>query len=295
MKQGVDQLLYEYLASVTAETQQHMPPQRRTRYIQEVRERIEKRRAELGVASADEMRRVLDEFGSAEQLVARDLGLAEPVEATETRPPPPANGRRPLGVLSRPVNLRRAPPPWRGGPRRTRLHQRPVKSPKRQSPPEGFEPREGILGRMSPGVVFVRCAHGVRKSPTSAAAAFFYLISAIIFPLTVFWPLAAAQVAFGGFWKRMDRWVALGVPLATTVVGMALWPGEAPYLDTIIQESFLATGVWGLRAGAFVCAFYLFVRMARIVTDIRVDAGHFPVTGDTPFRSATGKFADKSA
>lgn len=294
MKQGVDQLLYEYLAKITAETQQHLPSSRRTRYIQEVRERIERRRAEREVTSSDAMQRVLDEFGPPEQLVARDLGLDEPVEPTEARPSRPPHGRRPLGILSQPVNLKRAPPPWRGGPRRTRLHPRPATAPNRRHLPEGYEPREGIIGRMSPGVVFVRCAHGIRKSPTSAAAALFYLISAIIFPLTILWPLAAAQVAFGGFWKRMDRWVGLGVPLGATVVGMALWPGDAPYLDTIIQESFLATGVWGLRAGAFVCAFYLFVRMARIVTDIRVDAGHFPVTGDTPFGSATGKSADKS-
>lgn len=81
--------------------------------------------------------------------------------------------------------------------------------------------------------------------------------------------------------------------MAATSVGMALWPGEAPYIDLVLQQSFLDTGIWGLRAAAVACAFYLGVRMSRIVAHERMQAGQFPVTGDTPFGSSSGKSSKK--
>lgn len=297
MDHSVDRLLLEYLAQVGDAAQQHLPPQRRPKYIGDVRQRIEKERDAAKVSTEAEMRRVLGKFGDPEDLVARDCA---PVSGGDDEGGSDRNrrraprGRRTIGILARPVSYKRAPPPWKGGPRRTQLHHREATGASR-SPllPPRHRPVEGVLGRFSLGVVFVRIANGARRHPLDVAAVVLYLLAGLIAQLTFLWPLAAAQVAFSKAWRHRDKWVALGVPLAATSVGMALWPGEAPYIDLVLQQSFLDTGIWGLRAAAVACAFYLGVRMSRIVAHERMQAGQFPVTGDTPFGSSSGKSSKK--
>lgn len=304
MAQGVDLLVLEYLAEVTSAAQ-HLPPKLRTDYVHRLREQIERRRAEAKATTEAQMRRILREFGDPADLVARQLENAsspgaDPDADAGTSPDSGRSARRsvrrPLGLLSRPVTLVRAPPPWRGGPRRTELRRRSEASagpPPR--PPRGYVPAEGTLGRYSPGVVFVRCVHGARRNPLAALAALLYLVCGLIGQITVLWPLAAVQVAFGRPWLAADKWVALGLPVLGTALGMALWPGQAPYIDLFIQESFQATGVMGLRATIVVCAFFLLLRLSRIVAARRSRAGHFPVTGDTPFGQSPRNPPEKNA
>jgi hypothetical protein len=301
MEQAADQLLLEYLARVGAEAQSRLPSRRRTQYIAEVRQRIEKERDKAKVRSAADMKRLLDRFGPADRLVAADLdsgvgrGDGKADDDTSASSRATKAQRRKLGVLARPVSYKRAPPPWKGGPRQTRLYRRNEQDPAQPpaEPPSGAAPVEGVLGRFSPGVIFVRVLHGARSHPTAVGAALLYLVTGLIGWLTVLWPIAAAQVAFGRPWRRVDKWLGLGVPTAATIVGMALWQGEAAHIDLVIQESFVATGIWGLRAAVVACGFLLLLRMSRIVAEERVRAGHFPVTGDTPLGPSLGKAPEK--
>jgi hypothetical protein len=75
--------------------------------------------------------------------------------------------------------------------------------------------------------------------------------------------LGIAFVVLSRVWAVRDRWIAVLVPLLACVVGMALWTGDADFVDQYIQRSLADYGVIGLGLGSLVSVVYLYPRAAR--------------------------------
>ncbi|MDS1270197.1 hypothetical protein RIF23_07810 [Lipingzhangella sp. LS1_29] len=311
MSQQADQLILDYLAKIGTEAAPYLTPTKRRHYIDQVRERID---SQLSSERGEhEVRRVLDRLGTPRELVVRECGdtahdtsnsaapngrataaegdAAETDEEAMTSP----SGRRDIGVLARPVRLRRAPPPWKGGPKRTTFYRRETARSTEDTPggasaqsPNGtastsgeLPPWEGRKWQLHPGLVFVRLLYAAKHYPLDIVALLVYLISGLISAVSFLWPIAAVQLVLGRLWHTADRWVGVGVPLVATMVAMALWDSSAweeqygwePYPDEYLLHSLLDTGLLGLQIATVACFFYLAWRAARIVRapNARVD------------------------
>lgn len=279
MSQQADQLILDYLAQIGMEAGTYLGPTGRRRYIEQVRERIE---SQLPTTrNVQQVHRVLQRLGDPQQLVAQDCAEPRENRTAEGSGGGSAqkgghNGRRGIGVLSRPVLLRRAPPPWRGGPRRATFYRRDDAAGSASDSAEtgnSLPAWEGRKWQVNPGLVFVRLVYAAKHYPLDVLALTVYLISGLISALTFLWPIAAVQLVLGRLWRTVDRWVAFGVPFAATVVGMALWDSSAwveqrgwePYPDEYLLHSLLDTGVLGLQIATVACFFYLAWRASRIV------------------------------
>ncbi|WP_316042190.1 hypothetical protein [Nocardiopsis sp. CNR-923] len=95
--------------------------------------------------------------------------------------------------------------------------------------------------------------------------------------LAFVWVLAAALIVLSQVWSTRDKWVGVGLPLASCAVAMALWNGEAKFIDRYIQESLPATGVIGLGLACLATFLYLYPRALRSAL-----AGARPVGADQP-------------
>ncbi|GAA3727754.1 hypothetical protein HDA32_000297 [Spinactinospora alkalitolerans] len=275
MSERSDQLVLEYLAKVGDAAHQYLPPRRRTAYITELRGRIEDACRSARARDPEQVRRVLRGFGDPAALAARECADppqdAEAARESRTGPEAPtgpvesaasdkaATSAKPskgglTGGFARQVRLQRDPPPWRGGPKRSR--------PRRIATREGADGGP-TPGGLSPGDLVPGLLAAVRRHPAELFAIAVYLVSALVGAAAFLWVIAAVQVGLSRVWDRSDKRVAVGVPIAATVAGMLLWPGEAPYIDEMIRLSLLDTGLVGMRLAVGGCALYLAVRIAR--------------------------------
>lgn len=104
----------------------------------------------------------------------------------------------------------------------------------------------------------------VRTYPAEAAAMGLMLLTVPWWmDLSFMWVLAAALVALSQVWNGLDTGIGIGLPVLSCVLGMALWSGDARYIDEYILESLAATGVIGLGLANLVCVLYLFPRVLR--------------------------------
>lgn len=273
MTERAEQLVLEYLAKASDAAQQYLLPTRRTAYVAELRGRIDAARAKgKGRGDDDErVRRVLRRFGDPVALVERevaeeadtggaaDSGAADPEQTTHA-----VNGAKPkrsMGKFAQPVRLERDPPPWRGGPKRSTLRRR---SDLGGETGTGGRRSGGGLGENSPAMLMLWLATAARRHPMDVFSLALYLVSGIITAIAFVWIIGAVQVLLSSVWAVNDKWIAVGVPVAATAIGMALWQGEAPFIDQVILESLLDTGLVGLRIGVIASAAVLAVRIARI-------------------------------
>lgn len=250
MNQRSEQLVLDYLSEVGLELHGRMTAQERTAYLAGVRSRIDARRAAAG-HDVDTVRGILRGLGTPRDLVERDLdGRDLDVEDDELIP-------------SRPRHADRPPPPWRGGPDRgirsllegpgqTELRIRGRRADRGDRPGQGDRPDRG-------GPVAV-----LRRHPPEAAALLLLLLAVPWWwDLAFLWVLGAALILLSQVWPARDKWIGVGLPLLSCALGMALWSGEAEFVDEYVQESLTATGVIGLGAASLVCAVYLYSRLPR--------------------------------
>lgn len=248
MSERAEQLVLSYLSRVGDAAYGALTPRHRASYLADLRSRIEAACIGGKATQVEDVRRVLDEFGDPAELVSREC-------ATDAVPSSPKGSGAAVtpeeeSQPENPMRVRRDPPPWRGG------------------PDGGWLGRGGAFGHPSGGIAPVRAfgdlARAARRNPPELVTVLLYLASAASSGLAAVWLLGAALAALSRVWTRRDKWVALGVPIAATALGMLLWPGEAPYIDQVLLGSLAETGVYGLRTAAVCVAFYLAVRTARI-------------------------------
>ncbi|PSK99670.1 hypothetical protein CLV63_103397 [Murinocardiopsis flavida] len=281
MTERAEQLVLEYLAKASDAAQQYLLPTRRTAYVADLRDRIDAARAKGKGDDDARVRQVLRRFGDPVALVARevaekaeaeraaaDSGAADPERTTHA-----VSGKKPkrsLGRLAQPVRLERDPPPWRGGPKRSRLRRRadidpaPAGGAKTAFTGGGGSAGGGGLRENSPAMLMLWFATAARRYPMDVFSIALYLVSGLITAIAFVWVIGAVQVVLSSVWEVNDKWVAVGVPVAATAIGMALWQGNAPFIDQVILESLLDTGLIGLRIGVAASAVVLAVRIARI-------------------------------
>ncbi|WP_150240730.1 hypothetical protein [Nocardiopsis quinghaiensis] len=250
MTQRSEQLVLDYLSEVGLVLYGHMTAKERTAYLTSVRSRINARRAAAGRDDADTVRGILRGFGSPRDLVEREVaGRDLDIEDDELIPP-------------RPVHAHRPPPPWRGGPSRGLLSLL-------EGPGQAYVHIRGrradraARGDRGPGPL-----HGlasVARHTPGEAVALLLLLAAVPWwwNLSFLWVLGAALILLSQVWAARDKWIGVGLPLLSCAVGMALWAGDARFVDQYVQESLAATGVVGLGLASLVCAVYLYPRALR--------------------------------
>ena len=253
MTQRSEQLVLDYLSEVGLVLHGRMTPRERTAYLTEVRSRIDARRAAAESDGPETVRGILRGFGSPEDLVERDIaGRDLDIEDEELIPPRPRHADRP-------------PPPWRGGPsrglrslvegpRQTDIHITGRHADRAARAARSTAARGGPRGAVAL----------VRHHPAEATALGLMLLTVPwALDLAYLWVLGAALVVLSRVWTGRDKWVGVGVPLLACLLGMALWNGEARFVDQYIQESLASTGVVGLALGSLVCVVYLYPRVRR--------------------------------
>ncbi|WP_116246195.1 hypothetical protein [Nocardiopsis sp. FIRDI 009] len=241
MSQRSEQLVLDYLSEVGLILHGRMTARERTAYLADLRSRIDARRAAEGDPGPDAVRDVLRCFGTPEDLVRRECeGRDLDIQDDELIPPKPAQANR-------------EPPPWRGGPNRGLLALLDRSG--------GPKDDAAVAGRPGPlrGVALL-----VRACPGEAAALGLMLLTVPWWwELAFVWVLAAALVVLSRVWSTRDKWVGVGLPVASCAVAMLLWDGEAKFVDRYIQESLPDTGVIGLGLACLATAVYLYPRALR--------------------------------
>lgn len=241
MTPQAEQLVLNYLSSVGQASYGYLTARRRSAYLVELRSRIDQ--ACGGSAGSEEVQRVLAGFGTPEELVVREC--AEAPEGEED-----GDGATDDNAGA-PRHADREPPPWRGGPDHGLFGGAGVTAVRGRA---GEASREALAG----------LASAARMYPPEVFAIGIYLVSVLIGEVALVWAVGAVLVILSDVWTRRDKGVAVAVPLAATAVGMALWQGDAPYIDQIILISLVETGAIGLRLATLGCVCYLVVRIMRI-------------------------------
>ncbi len=270
MTEQPDRLVLEYVSRVGEAAYGAVPSRRRVAFLAEVRARLDEACAAAGARTAEEVREVLRAFGDPEEVVDAELaalagegGGAEDAEDGADGSGGGGPGGSGKGARGERVYRRREPPPWRGGPETGWLGARAgtgravAVGPERGSPIVTTRSARSTAGRAA-GTVGALLAH-----PAELVALLLHLAGAVLGAAAPLWPVAAVMVGLSGVWRRRDKWVLVGGPIAATAVGMALWPGEAPYVDQYLLGSLADTGVVGLRAALAGCALYMLVRIAK--------------------------------
>ncbi|ASU82251.1 hypothetical protein CDO52_05135 [Nocardiopsis gilva YIM 90087] len=260
-------MVLAYLAQVGDAAYGRLSHRQRARFIGDLRGRINAACAAANARSPERVRRILREFGDPEDVVLRACrqgpGMADEQVVDGAALGDGADGGdegegesegRGWAGSERPMpahRVHRDPPPWRGGPDRSWL---------RGASGARGDADAGSSRATGPGPIDV-----ARRYPAEALTIGIYLISGIIGGIVFLWLLGAVLAVLSRVWSRVDRWVAVVVPVAATVGGMALWQGEAPYVDQFIMASLLDTGVIGLRVAAVACGLYFALRLMRLV------------------------------
>lgn len=242
MNQRSEQLVLDYLSEVGLASYGHLTAKERTAFLAQLRSKIDERRRAAPDDHVDTVRGILRGFGSAEDVVERECGGRNlDLEDNELIP-------------DRPRHTSRPPPPWRGGPSMGLL-EGPGQT---DMEVRGKKARTRSTGTLR-GIALV-----VRTHPAEAAAMGLMLLTVPWWmDLAFVWVLAAALIALSQVWDGRDTWIGIGLPVLSCVLGMALWTGDARYVDEYILESLTATGVIGLGLADLVCVFYLFPRVLR--------------------------------
>lgn len=243
MTQRSEQLVLDYLSEVGLVLHGRLTARERTAYLADLRARIDARRAALPGGGPEAVRGILLSLGTPRDLVEREItGRNLDIEDEELIPPKPRHADRP-------------PPPWRGGPSGglRGLLEGPGSTEMRLV---GRAPREtGTLRGL------VLC---LRHHPAELVALALLLISVPWgWGLSFVWVLGAAFVLLSRVWDVRDKWIAVLAPLLACLAGMALWTGEADFVDQYVQRSLAEYGVIGLGTASLFSVAYLAPKASR--------------------------------
>lgn len=241
MTQRSEQLVLDYLSEVGLALYGRVSAKERTAYLTALRARIDERRRAAG-DDVDTVRRILRGFGAPEHLVQEELtGEAFDLEDDEMIPAKPRHADRP-------------PPPWRGGPSQglMSLLEGPGQTEMRMDGRTARRP-----GVMRNSLLLVR-----HHAPEAVALGMFAL-AGVWWDAASVWVLGAALLLLSQVWGTRDKWIGVGLPLLACVVGVALWDGDAKFIDLYIQQALPSTGVPALGVASLVCVLYLFPKAAR--------------------------------
>ncbi|MDA2809679.1 hypothetical protein O4J56_03405 [Nocardiopsis sp. RSe5-2] len=266
-----ERVVLDYLSRVGDAAYGAVPSRRRAAFLGEVRRRVDEACRREGAHTTDDVRRVLKGIGDPVDLVRAEIASGgadgdgadgDGADAEEGREP--GGGEEDGGAASS-VIRERTPPPWRGGPHAGWLGARAgtVRTvsvrPEHGTPITALRDWEGAgRGR---GRRWSDTVAAFREHPSELLVLALYGGSALADQSAFLWAVGAAMVVLSRVWPRRDKWVLVGVPPAATLVAMAFWRGDAPYIDQIVLESLTSTGVVGLRAAAAACAVYAVVRI----------------------------------
>ncbi|MDA2805871.1 hypothetical protein [Nocardiopsis suaedae] len=267
-----ERVVLDYLSEVGDAAYGVVPSRRRAAFLGEVRHRVDEACRKEGAHTVDDVRRVLEAIGDPVELVRAEVssrggddgpdaeGGEEPDPGGEE--PDPGGGE---GGAASSVFRRRTPPPWRGGPDRGWLGARAGTARVVSVRPEHGAPIATLRDWGTPGRGRSRRFSGTvaafREHPSELLVLVLYAASALADQSAFLWVVGGVMVVLSRVWPRRDKWVLVGAPPAATLVAMAFWRGDAPYVDQIVLESLTSTGVVGLRAAAAACAVYLAARI----------------------------------
>ncbi|MEU0491104.1 hypothetical protein ABZ249_17905 [Nocardiopsis sp. NPDC006139] len=248
MTQRSEQLVLDYLSEVGLVLHGRLTARERTAYLTSVRARIDALRAAAPDDGVDAVRDILLGLGTPGDLVERDLaGRDLDIEDEELIPPRPRHADRP-------------PPPWRGGPSRGIMGL--LEGPGRTEMRLESGGRRGGAGREAGALRgLVLCLR--HHSAEMAALALLLATVPWGWGLSFLWVLGVAFVVLSRVWSAKDKWIAVLVPLLGCLAGMALWSGEADFVDQYVQHSLADYGVIGLGLASLVSVAYLYPRAAR--------------------------------
>ena len=242
MTQRSEQLVLDYLSEVGLSLHGRVSAKERTAYLRDLRARIDERRESAEDDDVDTVRRILRGFGAPEHFVQEELtGETFDLEDDERIPDKPRHADRP-------------PPPWRGGPSQgfLSLLEGPGQTDMRM---DGRTTRPP--GMMRNSLLVLR-----HHAPEAVGLALFVL-AGVWWNVAFVWVLGAVLILLSQVWETRDKWVGVGLPLLACVVGVALWDGDAKFIDLYIQEALPATGAPALGIASLVCVLYLFPKAAR--------------------------------
>ncbi|WP_152529209.1 hypothetical protein [Nocardiopsis chromatogenes] len=270
-----ERVVLDYLSRVGDAAYGAVPSRRRAAFLREVRHRVDEACRKAGADTADDVRRVLKAIGDPADLVRAETASGGGVEGAEED----AEEGRGSGAedgggggdhgggddAASSVFRARTPPPWRGGPDSGWLGTRAGTARAVSVRPEHGTPIAALRDWEAPGRGRSRrwsdTVAAFRDHPSEFLVLVLYAGSALADQSAFLWAVGGVMVVLSRVWPRRDKWVLAGVPPAATLVAMAFWRGDAPYVDQIVLESLTSTGVVGLRAAAAACAVYLVARI----------------------------------
>ncbi|MBR8742570.1 hypothetical protein [Nocardiopsis sp. MG754419] len=242
MNQRSEQLVLDYLSRVGLALYGRVSAKERTAYLTRLRARIDERREAADNDEVDTVRRILRGFGAPEHLVEEELtGQTLDLEDDAMIPNRPGHANRP-------------PPPWRGGPSQGLLSLL-------EGPSQTDMRMDGRTTRR-PGVLRNSLLMVRHRAPEAVALTMFVL-AGVWWDVAFLWVLGAVLLLLSQVWGAREKWVGVGLPLLSCVVGVALWNGEAKFIDLYIQQALPATGAPALGIASLVCVLFLFPGAAR--------------------------------
>lgn len=283
MSEYPERAILDYVSRVGEEAYGRIPSRRRAAFLGEVREHLGAACAAAGASTEAEVDAVLDRFGAPGEIVDREVGAdpADPADGADQDGGADAGG--PGGARgSGPRRFRtREAPPWRGGPETGWFGRRAGAAGGISVGPARTEPIAGPRPPAGGAVRAITSLTALFAHPAEAAALLLYLLGAVFGGAVYFWPVAAALVVLSRMWPRTDKWVLVLGPIAATLIGMAVWPGDAPYVDQAVLGALADTGIIGARIALGACTAYMLARFGR-AADLRAAAAAGEAGGDGP-------------
>jgi hypothetical protein len=271
MDARAEQLVLDYLRRLGEASRHVLSPQERSTFLARSRTAIAGQIGEAQAAAPADVQRLLERLGDPRVLAARErqrldvsasaaqrpIGLADLLSPAPPRPPVPAEPRGP-GEDGIPAGY---PPDTRAGPGEARhrpdARAGPGEARYRPDTPPG--PAMGITRARLRSVLAL-----IRRHPLETVAVLLLGGGGLIYPFPL-WLIAMAAVIASRGWDARDKWAAVAIPVAFTLIAAIAIAGIfarsgslAGYVSTVRIDG------WDLiRAGSVVAAAYLVWRLRR--------------------------------
>jgi hypothetical protein len=258
MDPRAEQLVLDYLRRLGEASRHMLGPQEQSTFMARSRTAIAVQLGDAHAAAPADVQRLLERLGDPRELAARErqrldaaasavqrrTGLADLLSPAPSRPPVPAEPLGP-GEGGVPAGY---PPDGRAGPGEAGYPP--------DTPPG---PATGITRARLRSVLAL-----IRKHPLETVAVLLLGVGGLIYPFPL-WLIAVAAVIVSRGWDARDKWAAVAIPVAFTLIaaiaiaGLFARSGSlAGYVSTVRIDG------WDLiRAGSVVAAAYLVWRLRR--------------------------------
>jgi hypothetical protein len=253
-----EQLVLDYLRRLGEASRHMLDPQEQSTFLARSQTAIAGQLSAAHAAAPADVQRLLERFGDPRELAARErqqldarasaaqrrIGLADLLSPAPLRPPVPVE---PPGPGEGSVRAG-YPPDTRAG------------------PGEAGYPPDTPPGRAT-GITRARLRSGlalIRRHPLETVAVLLLGVGGLIYPFPL-WLIAMAAVIASRGWDARDKWAAVGIPVAFTLIAAIAIAGIfarsgslSGYVSTVRIDG------WDLiRAGSVVAAAYLVWRLRR--------------------------------